>query len=1297
MALFELAGARCKTTDLFPYFAHFAAERQRAFLRRASGEVPPWSANPHLSGKTFCNVYRAVDANSQFLINRVLYDQTERDKADHAFRACLFRIFNRPDVWLRLGSPSLRQSDVFGRVYKELAVLVSQDRPVYRGVYRMSIPKECETVLDGVMHWVTTLEAMAADGTFAAAAAAESLFDLSCVYERVPHVGRFMSAQLAYDTNYAPGYELDEDWADVAPGAGSDRGLGLAFSDLGGLNQTEAVQALARQWAEVTERSGFDPLFHRWPTPVDVEHTLCEFSKYCAQTAQNYSPGRAARPQPLGFPPSWGMAPFDAGDPARWTPDADPCSPSPESALRPPPTRYARAADYEVRPDSETTAISVAGTRVLATPVLGHFLDFCAEMSRMMYRSWAGPREAEQSTLTDNPLLGMYSYGTTPYRAAKENILLTDWLYDGDWSEETQVFRGCLARSFYRYDTLAYLEVECGLALTHEEYDAGAACEALGAYIARGDSCFTADYRTRMPPLSEHEPQPRAAYSAWCWAVHEMRESGLMRRATAAKTLEGLYSTFLAEAGLGPFLAYQYACDVNYAPAFQFAEDAFVGVSASLGSDRMLAEIFASPGGLSSPQLVVALAADWERLADAHGVMPLFGRHMTAVDLEDALCAFAHYLDHVRGRTRQAPETDTVNNAPIGFPPSWGLPFDASAPQWPEPESLPEVPDAPEGARLPVLPVTPLPDHSAKDAAADAVAELGCAVLPVRFVARGTKIEKPPVPGCMWRDPGHAHTDAEWAKAEGYGIILEGMTVVDFDTREALKQFEPLIEACDTLSVITMRGMHLYFSGETRVLSGPGFDVKSGAGHYTVGPGSQPKTMPGQGYKRHTPWNLEPAPAPAARALLAALEAAATDKPEAAPHEGGVRELGTGGRNSGLASLAGSMQGAGLDDENIRAALHRHNSEHCKPPLSAREVDQIADSILRYEKGQPVPAVGVAPDGNGHSMACRVCKQPVEACPGCGRHHADRRDWLAVLQPVPASVLRDLPPPSWVVEPLWPDDGTTILYGPTGTFKTFVALDWALRAAAGQGISAPMPAGDGRVLYLAGEGKSTLSERIDNSTLGGWADQVDFIVESLPLLGDREAESALQSVITDNGYKAVVMDTLQTFKTSGFEEDSADKMAALFKALADLPVPVLLVMHSGKDQTRGPRGSSAFMTDSSAVWRARRTSGPGVDLLCEKMRQQEPQSYHSDIVQASDRMVRLAGYKHTSEDAPDGDTMLRDTAMALLEHGRVYTNKDLSEILGEAERTRPGMRLARMGIVERANEPPHEAAYRLVV
>lgn len=80
--------------------------------------------------------------------------------------------------------------------------------------------------------------------------------------------------------------------------------------------------------------------------------------------------------------------------------------------------------------------------------------------------------------------------------------------------------------------------------------------------------------------------------------------------------------------------------------------------------------------------------------------------------------------------------------------------------------------------------------------------------------------------------------------------------------------------------------------------------------------------------------------------LTALLDAASS--PVIAPASPRENAIPDGQRNATLARLAGVMRRVGMSQAEILAALNRANIDRCIPPLDAREVSRIAQSIARY-------------------------------------------------------------------------------------------------------------------------------------------------------------------------------------------------------------------------------------------------------------------------------------------------------------------------------------------------------------
>lgn len=181
---------------------------------------------------------------------------------------------------------------------------------------------------------------------------------------------------------------------------------------------------------------------------------------------------------------------------------------------------------------------------------------------------------------------------------------------------------------------------------------------------------------------------------------------------------------------------------------------------------------------------------------------------------------------------------------------------------------------------------------------------------------------------------------------------------------------------------------------------------------------------------------------------------------------------------------------------------------------------------------------------------------------------------MAALRQASASV-------RWVVKHVMPADSIGMLFGASGTFKSFLALDAALHVVHGLPWMGRRTT-QGPVLYLAAEGGAGLWKRVaawHRSRRLKWQGAPFYVVPvALDLAQDaRRVVEAAQALGV--APILVVVDTLS--QTYGGEENSANEMAAYFRELGarfrDLwHCAVMLAHHAGHNATERPRGSSAI-------------------------------------------------------------------------------------------------------------------------
>lgn len=190
-------------------------------------------------------------------------------------------------------------------------------------------------------------------------------------------------------------------------------------------------------------------------------------------------------------------------------------------------------------------------------------------------------------------------------------------------------------------------------------------------------------------------------------------------------------------------------------------------------------------------------------------------------------------------------------------------------------------------------------------------------------------------------------------------------------------------------------------------------------------------------------------------------------------------------------------------------------------------------------------------------------------------------DLVSKFKPLSESEMERLPPPTWLLPNVLPDNQLVMLYAPSKGWKTFLALDWAMTIASGIDKWGAIDAG--AVVYIAAEGATGLgkSRRPAWRLLHGIERPVPFhIVNAMPHLGSPEQVLEMCEQVKAVGpIKLLIVDTLARFMAGLDESGSRDAgmaIEALEMIKRELGCTVLCLHHTGKDASRGERGSSAL-------------------------------------------------------------------------------------------------------------------------
>ncbi|EAW1172731.1 DNA primase [Salmonella enterica subsp. enterica] len=208
-----------------------------------------------------------------------------------------------------------------------------------------------------------------------------------------------------------------------------------------------------------------------------------------------------------------------------------------------------------------------------------------------------------------------------------------------------------------------------------------------------------------------------------------------------------------------------------------------------------------------------------------------------------------------------------------------------------------------------------------------------------------------------------------------------------------------------------------------------------------------------------------------------------------------------------------------------------------------------------------------------------------------------------------------------------PANSLCSIYGPSGSYKSFLAVSWACHIAAGRKWAGKSVSG-GAVMYIVGEGGIGVPRRVR-----AWENVHGVKVDNLALVNRpvfpvrreevHEVVKAARAIQAKKGepVQLIVIDTLARC-FGGNDENDARDMGAFIEGCDTIKretgATVLVVHHSGKDDSKGARGSSSFRAALDAEFNVRREGdGGAIILTCTKMKDaEEPRPAAFDLREA---------------------------------------------------------------------------------
>lgn len=200
------------------------------------------------------------------------------------------------------------------------------------------------------------------------------------------------------------------------------------------------------------------------------------------------------------------------------------------------------------------------------------------------------------------------------------------------------------------------------------------------------------------------------------------------------------------------------------------------------------------------------------------------------------------------------------------------------------------------------------------------------------------------------------------------------------------------------------------------------------------------------------------------------------------------------------------------------------------------------------------------------------------------------------------------PPLRWLVKGMVPASGVGSIFGPSQTYKSFVALDLLAHIASARPQWFEKKVKCAPCVYVPFEGKGGIPQRV-----AAWRDAHDGMSTNIRFIEDpinlrqQEDRDRLVETLDHNGWAGGVLciDTLAAAAGMEFEENGSKDMGEMIAILNELQRRlggiVLVVHHSGKDKTKGPRGHSSLAAALDFAVECERTElGPRFKIYKQK-------------------------------------------------------------------------------------------------
>lgn len=302
------------------------------------------------------------------------------------------------------------------------------------------------------------------------------------------------------------------------------------------------------------------------------------------------------------------------------------------------------------------------------------YWKFAAERQEIFFRRLEG----KPPPWTQDAILTAHKF-TNAYRASDRvsQYLIKNVLYTGEQTPEEIFFRCFIFKVFNRISTWELLKNTFG-EVCYSDFSISQYDSVLEKAKKQGERIFSAAY---IMPTHAAGFNHASKHLNYLTLLEKMMVEKFPSRLAGSKSMANVFEMFRSYPLIGPFLAYQFAIDVNYSILTNFSEMEFV--MPGPGAKDGIRKCFETTGKYSEADIIKFVAERQTEEFSRLGLKfrSLWGRPLQLIDCQNLFCEVDKYarLAHpdvcgITGRTR-IKQKFVANFSHINywFPPKWNI------------------------------------------------------------------------------------------------------------------------------------------------------------------------------------------------------------------------------------------------------------------------------------------------------------------------------------------------------------------------------------------------------------------------------------------------------------------------------------------------------------------------------------------------------------------------------------------------------------------------------------------------